>query len=143
VLIATVSCSVLPAQSPGSKPLLIIKVENEGDNLTRPAEVTNVTSEELSTLRSDLNRQLGAVFTIIPESDERDCIELGVSIEKVTTPHGLLYLASSAIAVGKGKNDLLLTHNVVAQPSLQKVTAALNYQLSVMVLQAQLGNIGK
>jgi hypothetical protein len=134
---------VAPCQTPSSKPLLIIKVENEGDNLTRHSGVSDLTAEELSTLRKELRQNLGGVFTVIPESDGRDCIELGISIEKVSTASQTLYVASSVIAVGKGKSDLLLTHNALVQPSLEKVEAAVNYQLSSMVLQSQLRSILK
>lgn len=144
LLLALISVSGGFSQTaPHDKALLLIRVENEGPSLTRPASVVDLSADELSALRKSLDQQLGTVFTIIPESDKRDCIELGVSIEKMESSHGVLYLASSAIAVGKGEDDLLLTHNVVIQPSLAKTSAALTFQLSTMALQAQLRNILK
>jgi hypothetical protein len=142
VIILSFSTGIF-AQTSNAKPLMIIKVENEGENLTRAAGIVDLTPAELSELRISLKRELGEVFTIIPESDKRDCIELGISVEKLATPRQVLYVASSAIAVGKGESDLLLTHNVVAQPSLAKITATLQYQLSSMVLQSQLRNVLK
>jgi hypothetical protein len=131
------------SQRAGSKPMLILKIENEGDNLTRPEGVTNLSPAELNTLRSTLAQQLAGVFTIIPETDKRDCIELSVSIEKLTMAHQMLFVASSAVAVGKGDSDLFLTHDAIVQPSLSKVAAALTFQMSMMSLQARLRSISK
>ena len=126
-------------QTQSSKPLLIIKVESENFNLTQPSGIHTVGAAEIAQIRSLLVKQLGAIFTIVPESDKRDCIELGVVLEKMVTHSGNFYIGSSAIAVGRGKDDLLVTHNPIAEPTIDKVSAALTFQLSTMQLQAFLG----
>ena len=130
-------------QDPSDKPLLIIKVENEGDSLTRPDGVSDLTAAELSSLMKGLKRDLSKIFTVAPESDKRDCIELGVSIEKLSLARQTVYVASRAVAVGKGDTDLFLTHDAVVQPSLERVQGALVYQMSSMVLQSQLRGVLK
>ena len=142
LIISSFSTIVL-GQSTPDKPLLIIKVESEGVNLTQPNGVGVFTTYELSELSDTLKRNIGTIFTVVPESDKRDCIELGLTVEKLTTRSQVLYLASSAVMVGKGESDLLVTHNVHVQPSLKKIASAIEYQLSMSVLQSQLGSMTK
>ena len=76
------------------------------------------------------------MFTVIPVSDKRDCVEIGVVLEKLKTPNKTYYVASTAVSVGKGDSDLLISHNPVVEPSLEKVSKALTLQLSVLALQS-------
>jgi len=126
------------SQNSPSSPLLIIKINNEGDNLVRMAGISDLSPRELAKLDALLRESFSKTFTLIPESDKRDCIELGIVIEKMRTAQGVLYLGSSAIAVGKGTSDLLVTHNTIAQPTLEKVSASLILQLDMMQVKAML-----
>jgi len=76
------------------------------------------------------------MFTVIPASDKRDCIEIGVVLEELKMPNKTYYVASTAISIGKGDSDLLITHNPVVEPSLEKVSGALTYQLTMLSLQS-------
>ena len=124
------------AQSVTNKPLLIVKVDSENANFTQPAAISPVDGAEIREIRVLLVRQLSKTFTIIPESDKRDCIELGLVLERLHAGGGSYYVGSSVISVGKGENDLLVTHNPVVEPTLDKVSAAIVFQLSMMQLQA-------
>ena len=102
------------------------------------AGVTDLSVGEIARLDGLLRDSFSKNFTLIPESDKRDCIELGIVIEKLRTAKGVLYLGSSAILVGKGDSDLLVTHNTIAQPTLEKVSASLIFQLDTMQVKAML-----
>lgn len=136
------ACLSLPVhahnQSSPSSPLLIVKINNEGDSLVRMAGISDLTPKEIARLDGLLRDSFSKNFTLIQESDKRDCIELGIVIEKMRTAQGVLYLGSSAIAVGKGDSDLLVTHNTIAQPTLEKVSASLIVQLDLMQVKAML-----
>jgi hypothetical protein len=86
-----------------------------------------------------LQHDLGQLFEVIPESDKRDCIELSVVIEKLRAGRSYLFVGSSAIAVGKGESDLMVTHNPIVQHTIEKISSAITFQLSMMQLQAMLG----
>jgi hypothetical protein len=60
-LIFTLLSPFALGQSSPNKPLPIIKVENEGENLTRVSGVSDTTDGELSLLRSALKQQLGTL----------------------------------------------------------------------------------
>ncbi len=140
-VIAAIFCAArLEGQVKPSKPLLIITVESENDNLTQPPSVHRVSSLEIAEIRELLMKELSGLFTIVRITDKRDCIEVGVVLEKMVTRSGTFYVASSAIAVGKGEDDLLVTHNPIVEPTLDKVSAALTFQLSIMQLQAFTGH---
>ena len=121
------------------KPLLVLTVESEKDNLTMPTGVTVASRAEVDKVRDDLIKQLGSMFEIIQPTDKRDCVELGVVIEKLSTSRGTFYVGSTVIAMGRGENDLLVTHNPVVEPTLVKFESAITFQLSSMVIQASLG----
>ncbi len=123
-------------QTKSTKPLLIINVEKEKTNLNQPAAITEISAPEVRELQAELEQELGKIFEIIPEADKRDCFELSVVLEKLKVGNAFFYVGSSAIALGKGDNDLLYTHNPVIEPTLKKVTAALGFQLSMIQLQA-------
>jgi len=129
------------AQTKQSKPPLIIKVESERINLTQPSTVVEPSALEVKELQETLKRDLGSIFEIIPESDKRDCLELSVVIEKLKTADGYLFIGSSAISVGKGESDLLITHNPIAQPTIKRISSALTFQLSTMYIQAAFGKL--
>ena len=139
-----ISCAFLAlsvssvSQSKPSRPLLIVKVQNEGENYTRMSGISDLSQQELAKLDGDLRHSFSKTFTLIPESDKRDCIELGIVIEKLRTAQGVVYVGSSSIAVGKGESDLLVTHNTIAQPTLDKVAASLVLQLDMMQIKAML-----
>ena len=142
-IIPVVELHVAIGQQPKeSRPLLIIKVQNEGTIGTRPSEILDLSPQELNRLKQTLVVRLSKVYEIIPESDKRDCIELGVTAEKLPSARGIYYIASSAIAVGKGDADLLLSHNVVVQPTIEKVGDAINYQLLLITVQSQIRTMG-
>jgi len=137
----SICVGVLPAQTKQSKPLLIVRVESEKINVTQPSVVTTPSAFEVKELQDTLKNELSQIFEIIPETDKRDCLELSVVLEKVKTNGVILYVGSSAIAVGKGENDLLYTHNPFVQPTIKKVSSALVFQLSTMQIQAILGKL--
>jgi len=124
------------AQSAATKPLLIVKVASENANFTQPAAISPVDAAEIREARALLVRQLSETFTIIPETDKRDCIEVGLLLERLHAGAGNYYIGSSAIAVGKGESDLLVTHNPIVEPTLEKVAVAIVLQLSMMQLQS-------
>ena len=138
LVFASVFCCYLhaAAQTIADKPLLIVKVDGENANFTQPTVISSVNREELRELRALLVEQLSGSFTIIPESDKRDCIEVALVLERLHTTTGSYYIGSSVIAVGKGESDLLVTHNPIVEATLKKVSAAIVFQLSVMQLQA-------
>jgi hypothetical protein len=138
--IACISCVVAVGQqqkqTKQQKPLLFISVESEKENLTMPSDVKVASEAEVEKVHSDLVKQLGSMFEIVSAADKRDCFELGVVIEKLSTFRGTYYIGSTAITLARGDKDLLYTHNPVAEPSLVKFESAITFQLSSMVLQA-------
>jgi hypothetical protein len=138
ILVATFSTNAL-AQTKDHKKLLIVKIENEGSNLATPDEVLDFNAKELFYLRSLTQKKLEKDYVLISDQDKRDALELSVTVAKIHTPSGTLYIASSSIGYAKNKDDLFITHNLMVQTSIEKLADNISFQLSGLIFRVLTG----
>jgi hypothetical protein len=123
---------------------ITLSVEKEGPNGQFAQAGTDLTNAELATLRSSIeDRLLKANHLLVPEDYATDHLYLSVVTEKIKTAGGPTYfVVSSALSVGKTQGNIgSLTHDVIAESTLDATARAVVYYLLAIELRGVTGNL--
>jgi hypothetical protein len=123
---------------------ITLTIEKEGPRGMFSQYGIDLTDAELATLRSNLEDQiLKAKHDLVPEDYDGTHLFLSVVAEKLKTSDGkTFYLVSSALSVGKKSESIgSLTHEVIAEPTIDATARAIAYYLASVELQGALGEI--
>jgi len=147
--LAAITCLVLLAFVPDpcaaqSKPILIgVKVEAEGGGKGQgmwTQAATDLTPGELKTLESllvaEIKKQNG--IKIVPIDYSEDYVGIVVVAAKLSNGNGeWYYIASSVVTIATKKGiDELVTHDVVAESNLARLSRTIGYQFASVRLRA-------
>jgi hypothetical protein len=129
-------------ETPDIKITLTIEKEGPGGMFSQSG--IDLTDAELATLRSNLEDQiLKAKHDLVPEDYDGTHLFLSVVVEKLKTSDGkTFYLVSSALSIGKKSESIgSLTHDVIAEPTIDATARAIAYYLASVELQGALGKM--
>ncbi len=128
------------AQAQKAKPLPVsFSVENEGQNISWPAGVRELGRMDLATLKYDIEQKFlehrnDSIVLVDPKAPGK---QLNVSV--VVAQVGKWYVASSVLSFGDEKNSGLLSHNVLMQPTIERLARDVTFQVLSVRLGAMLG----
>jgi hypothetical protein len=132
---AVVLCTSVNAQrQPPPKAIkVILKVEAQGPEGLWMQLGKDLSPAELNQLRSMIATELGKLpnHKLVSPEDKDDDLGLAVVVEKLQVGPETVFVLSGALTVAKANGtDLLVTHDVIAEPSLALAAKAVVGQLS-------------
>jgi len=132
------------AQDSKAKPVPVsFSVESEGQNIAWPAGVREVGRMDLGILTYDIRQELSKDkegITLVDAKAPGTQLYVNVVVAQL---QDRWYVASSALEFGDEKSSGLLSHNVLIQPSLEKLANNIALQVEGIKLQAILGTLKK
>lgn len=122
---------------------ITLSVENEGPGGLFSQLGTDLNHEELTQLRSAIEKKILGFkmkHRLVPQAYDKSHLFLSIVVTKVEGSGGRKYFAvSSALSIGRVKGTIeSVTHDVIVEPSLQKMASAIGYYLSTAELRSVL-----
>ncbi|SRR5258708_6385542 len=122
---------------------ITLTVENEGPVGLFSQLGTDLNERELAQLRSAIEKKIldfKMKHRLVPQDYNKSHFFLSIVVTKVEGSGGRKYfVVSSALSIGRVKGTIeSITHDVIVEPSLQRMASAIGYYLSTAELRAVL-----
>lgn len=143
------TCLTFPASTQQEKPrtiLLSVHAEKEGPNGLWVQSGQDLTDAELARFQKLLESAIGAMkdVQLVRVEDQRDHVEIVVSLVKVPRGNGKWwYAASSAVGLAELKKDVFVSHNVIVCEDVEGVAKAIRFSFASIRLREAFGLTSK